>query len=166
MTRVEVKQPMNRGFAKSHLGCLICWYVKAETSAPCWGERGAGKRDSKIGGELRASRSENDPFGERAEMLFAMIAELESRLGANSTNPSMLPSSGSITQRAELIKSRSERRAAAKVARKVDARSRGKQPGARGSNLERVPRSLSRSSCRHLSAQSIALGAEGQRNVW
>ena len=64
------------------------------------------------------------------EQLKSKIAELEHRVGRNSKNSSLPPSSDSIRDKADATKNRAERRAAAKAARKEEtSRKRGKQPG-------------------------------------
>jgi transposase len=84
--------------------------------------------------ENEALRKENEALRHEVEVLSAKVAELEARLGRNSRNSSLPPSSDSP-------KSRAERRAAQREAAKAKGaeakRARGKQPGAPGATLER-----------------------------
>ena len=83
--------------------------------------------------EIGVLRRELDGARQENEVLSGRIAELEARLGQSSRNSSLPPSSDSP-------KSRAERRAAAREQQKTRAkdekRSRGKQPGAPGANLQ------------------------------
>jgi transposase len=83
-----------------------------------------------------ALRAQNASQAEQIERLTRRVAELEQLVNRSSKSSSMPPSSDSPKDRAEATKTRSDRRAAAKAARKDEvARRRGKQPGAPGKNL-------------------------------
>lgn len=82
-------------------------------------------------------RAENTVLRQRVDVLTGEILDLKRRLGINSRTSSMPPSSDSPGAAAEATRSRAERRAEQRAARKDDARRRGKQPGAPGQNLKR-----------------------------
>lgn len=82
-----------------------------------------------------ALAAENRALRGEIERLTRRIAELERKLGKSSQNSSLPPSSDSPGKAADATKTRTERRAEDKRARKAEVRRRGKQPGAPGQNL-------------------------------
>jgi len=92
--------------------------------------------EQQLEGENEALRAEVAAQAGEIERLTRQIIELEQRLNQGSKNSSLPPSSDSPKQQAEATKTRSDRRAAAKVRRKEEVeRRRGKQPGPAGQNL-------------------------------
>lgn len=80
--------------------------------------------------------AQNAELRAQIEMLARRITELEARVGQGSQTSSFPPSTDRPKERAEATKTRAERRAEDKRARKAEVRRRGKQPGAGGNHLE------------------------------
>ena len=85
--------------------------------------------------EIKTLREDNGALAGQVGRLTPKVAELETRLGKSSQNSSLPPSSDAPGKRAEATKTRAERRAEAKRARRQEGRRRGKQVGAPGRNL-------------------------------
>ncbi len=85
--------------------------------------------------EIKALREDNGALAGQVGRLTRKVAELETRLGKSSRNSSLPPSSDAPGKRAEATKTRAERHAEAKRARRQEGRRRGKQVGAPGRNL-------------------------------
>ena len=85
--------------------------------------------------EIKTLREDNSALAGQVGRLTPKVAELETRLGKSSQNSSLPPSSDAPGKRAEATKTRAERRAEAKRARRQEGRRRGKQVGAPGRNL-------------------------------
>jgi hypothetical protein len=85
--------------------------------------------------EIKALWEDNGGLAGQVERLTRKVAELKSHLGKSSLNSSLLSSSDAPGKRAEATKTRAERRAEAKRARRQQGSRRGKQVGAPGRNL-------------------------------
>ena len=80
-------------------------------------------------------KSDNEVLRNEIKSLQIKIVDFESRLELSSRNSSLPPSKDTIANREKIIKSRKERRDEAREKAGADRKKRGKQPGAKGSNL-------------------------------